>query len=314
MQDGVLGKDHDIFLMDPLDTWTPEARGSSARVFLGAVRLVNGNRRLAAVKFMRPDEVDYATPMFIEEAAILNELKDTAGVMRLLEPGFVNLENPEEIPPDTDSGTARNLSGQLARFQLEETGTFLEQMASRLAEGWLPYLVLERKYKQNNLLLLCDKNRNRGQYFPVEKGLLCAINACGILQNAHAHNVVYRDHKIIHYYWEEEEQRLTLIDWNVAMRHPNGLSEDDIHLDLTEFAARTLHYILTGRAASGALPVGPTRPEEIEKNHRLYEASWTYDDRKHLNQRIRQVLANALSGQYASAQALGEALDALCMP
>jgi len=311
MQDGVLGKDRDIFLTDPLDTWTPEARGSSARVFLGSIRNSNGYRRLAAVKFMRPDEIGYATPMFIEEAIILNELKDVDGVMRMLELGFLKLENPHEIPPDSDSGTARNLRGQLVRLLPVETTTYLNQIASRLADGWLPYFVLERRYTENNLLLLCDKNRTRGRYLPVGTGLLCAARACAILQTAHEHNIVYRDHKIIHYYWDDENQQLTLIDWNVAKQHPNGVSSHEIQHDLTQFAARALHYIFTGRSVSGALPVGPTTSAEIEKAASLYNASWTYDDRKRLNRDIRQMLENALTGQYESARALGDALEGL---
>jgi len=309
MQEGLLGKDHDIFLTDSLDTWTPEARGSSARVFLGAIRNSDGCRRLAAVKFMRPDEIDYATPMFIEEAAILNELKDIPGVMRILELGFLEFKNPKDIPPDRSDGTARHLEGRAVRLEPQEIEIFLEQFTNRLEQGWLPYLALKRSYPEDNLLLLCDRDRTQGRYLPIEKGLLCAAKACEILQKAHEHNIVYRDHKIIHFYWDSESQQITIIDWNVAKRHPLGVSSYEIHHDLAQFIARAMHHILTGRPALGTLPVGPTRSEEIEKASDSYKASWTYDDRKRLNKNIRQMVENALTGQYESAQALGAALE-----
>ncbi len=119
-----------------------------------------------------------------------------------------------------------------------------------------------------------------GIYRPVAELLLMSIQICEILQEAHNRNIVYRDHKILHYYWLEAMHGIFTIDWNVARLHPEGLSNYEKQMDMVQFGARALHHILTGRTAPGALPLGPTRPEEIEQAAKSYEAQWTYDDQR----------------------------------
>jgi hypothetical protein len=137
-----------------------------------------------------------------------------------------------------------------------------------------------------------------------------AIQICDLLNAAHARNIIYRDHKILHYYWREEFNGIYMIDWNVAKRSPGGLSVEEKQFDLVQFGARALHYILTGRSAPGALPLGPNKPEEIEAASRTYETSWTYDDQR-LPKDIKDVLAATLSGEYLDASSLGNDLDAI---
>jgi hypothetical protein len=78
-------------------------------------------------------------------------------------------------------------------------------------------------------------------------------------------------------------------------------------MDLTQFGARALHHILTGRTAPGALPLGPTRPEEIEAAATTYTPQWTYDDRR-LPQDLKDVIERVLGGSYSSAAVLREDL------
>lgn len=132
-----------------------------------------------------------------------------------------------------------------------------------------------------------------------------AIQICEILDAAHKRDIIYRDHKILHYYWLEEANGISMIDWNIAKRFPQGLSVSEIQFDLVQFGARALHPILTGRAAQGALPLGPNKPEEIETAARTYPVSWTYDDSR-LPKDIKDLLAAVLSGDYTSARKLGE--------
>ena len=42
-----------------------------------------------------------------------------------------------------------------------------------------------------------------GTYRPVAELLQISIQICEILHEAHQRNIVYRDHKILHYYWIE---------------------------------------------------------------------------------------------------------------
>jgi hypothetical protein len=85
-----------------------------------------------------------------------------------------------------------------------------------------------------------------------------------------------------------------MIDWNIAKRQSQGLSDAERQFDLVQFGARALHHILTGRPAPGALPLGPNRPEEIEHASLSYSVNWTYDDER-LPNRIKEILEQVLA-------------------
>jgi hypothetical protein len=305
-----LGREPGIKLSDPLDTWVPEARGSSARLFLGEAVDSAGERRQVAMKLMRPDRAEYALPLFREEVSILTLMHDVPGVVPLLECGFIQLEDGGSVPPEDRHASARDLAGQMHRFGPDSVHNFLGDLDKRVAAGWIPYLAIEKYERAHNLLLLSDTGHTRGHFLPILEGLVIAEQICDILDVAHTRNIVYRDHKILHYYWQSEYNGVFVIDWNVARRHPGGLSPAEVSFDLVQFAARALHVILTGRAAPGALPMGPNRPEEIEAADRTYDANWTYDDQR-LPKDIKDLLESALSGEYDSARRLREDIHAI---
>ncbi len=91
VKEGNLGQD--VQLIESLDTWVPEARGSSARVFSALMDSLAGQRSEYAIKLMRPDRVEYSLPLFREEAQILSMLRDVPGITPMVECGFINLEN-----------------------------------------------------------------------------------------------------------------------------------------------------------------------------------------------------------------------------
>lgn len=295
-----LGQGNDLFLKDPLDNWVPEARGSSARVFQGMLRGLSTQIYQVAVKVMRPDRAEYALPLFQEEVRILTLLGGIPGLSPLLECGFVHLDKDQQIPPEDRNASAEELRGAVLRFGLDSVHNFLGDIENRVEQGWLPYLALEQHQRADNLLLHCDTGYTRGRFLPILEGLRMAIQICDILEAAHARNIIYRDHKILHYYWQEEYNGISMIDWNIAKRFPQGLMDSDIQFDLVQFGARALHYILAGRPAPGALPLGPNRPEEIEAAERSYSVHWTYDDQR-LPQDIKEILAAVLLGEYRSA-------------
>jgi hypothetical protein len=101
----------------------------------------------------------------------------------------------------------------------------------------------------------------------------------------------------LHYYWDVDTHGVTVIDWNIAKRQPQGLSEAEKQFDLVQFGARALHHIFTGRPAQGSLPLGPNRPEEIEKASTHYPVNWTYDDERLPNQ-LRTILEQTLNQGY----------------
>ena len=295
-----LGHKNGLALSNPLDTWVPEARGSSARVFQGTLHGSSAEAHQVAVKLMRPDRIEYALPLFQEEVRVLTLLRGVPGVSPLLECGFIHFDEDQQIPPEDRNASAEELSGVIQRFGLDSVHNFLGDMENRIQQGWLPYLALEQYQRTNNLLLHCDTGYTRGRFLPTLEGLRMAIQICDILEAAHGHNIIYRDHKILHYYWQEEHNGIFIIDWNIAKRFPQGLQDSDIQFDLVQFGARALHYILAGRPAPGALPLGPNRPEEIEAAQRSYSVRWTYDDQR-LPQDIKEILAAVLDGEYRDA-------------
>ncbi len=304
---GVFGPEGELRLVEPLDAWLPEARGSSARVYLGELTSNDGHSNQMAVKLMRMDKIEYAQPLFQEEVEVLALMDKVPGVSRMLECGFIHLNQAGPLPVDGNLQAVRNLEGDLLRIGPDSIHKFITQLETRIEEGWTPYLGIEIRKKEDNLLFLCDAGMTNGKFKPLVNLLQMAIQICDILATAHSLNIVYRDHKILHYYWQEKTNGIYIIDWNVARLHRDGLSEFEKKMDLVQFGARGLHHILTGRSAPGALPLGPTRPDEIEHAAETYNTQWTYDDQR-LSPHLRGIIEAVLAGNYNSAKALRDDL------
>ena len=296
--EGRLGAGLDVHLQEPQDTWAPEARGSSARVFAGTLRTRAGQDVSYAIKVMRPGSLEYALPLFRDEAQILTLLGDLPGITPLVECGFLRLDDGMALPGEESHVSAKHLGGQVARYGVEEVQNYLASMERYISQGWLPYLALEMRDQEHNLMRYCDAGRTHGWFLPLKESLLLAIQSCDILQGAHDRNIVYRDHKILHYYWDPATHGVVMIDWNIAKRQPQGLSDTERQFDVVQFGARALHHILTGRPAPGALPLGPNRPEDIESSAMSYTVSWTYDDER-LPNRVKEILEQTLNQGYS---------------
>lgn len=307
IQETRFGPEQALSFLEPIDAWTPEARGSSARVYRATYLAGNGEQQEAALKIMRMDKAEYALPLFREEARILSILEGVPGVNPMLECGFLWVGEGFDFPPDHNLGAIQALRGDAVRMGVERVDTFLEQLDQRVREGWAPYLLVQTRRREDNLLLMCDASVTQGRLLPVPQLLLMSIQICEILEEAHRRNIVYRDHKILHYYWEAPQNGIYVIDWNVARYYPEGLTPVEIHMDLVQLGARGLHHILTGRPAPGALPLGPTRPEEIEQAAQQYRAQWTFDDQR-LSAQVLTILEQLLSGSYTSVSDLKDDL------
>jgi len=305
--EGKFGPDKSMLLAEPLDTWMPEARGSSARVFAGNLRNLAKKSLPVAFKIMRPDHIGYALPLFIEEIQILTMLRDVPGITPLVECGFIKLEDGQALPSDRSHASAQELCGQVIHYGVEQAQNFLASMDRQLSAGWLPYLALVRRNQEYNLLRYCDASYTHGWFLTLRDSLVLSLQICDILQFAHDRNIVYRDHKILHYYWDVDAHGVTVIDWNIAKRQPQGLSEAEKQFDLVQFGARALHHIFTGRPAQGSLPLGPNRPEDIEKASTHYPVNWTYDDERLPNQ-LRTILEQTLNQGYTQVRDLRQDL------
>jgi serine/threonine protein kinase len=305
--EGKFGPNQAMLLSEPLDTWMPEARGSSARVFAGNLRTPAKQSQSFAFKIMRPDQQDYALPLFIEEIQILTLLRDVPGITPLVECGFIKLDDGQVLPSDDSHASADQLSGQVVHYGVEQVQNFLASMKRQMSVGWLPYLALVRRNPEHNLLHYCDASYTHGWFLSLRDSLILSLQICDILQFAHDRNIVYRDHKILHYYWDPGTHGVTMIDWNIAKRQPRGLSDAEKQFDLVQLGARGLHHIFTGRPAQGSLPLGPNRPEDIEKASTHYPVNWTYDDERLPNQ-LRIILEQTLNQGYTQVSAIRQDL------
>jgi serine/threonine protein kinase len=305
VHDGALGQGEDILLAEPLDTWAPEARGSSARAFTGFLRDMNTQWRQAAIKIMRHDRVEYALPLYREEINVLNIMRDVPGVLPLIEMGFIYFDDGMQLPPDNRPFDGRGLTGKVIRFNPEQAGNYLSALENRAHSGWLPYLAIQKLDNQENLMWSCDLGYTHGKFLPIEESIRLALQICDLLKVAHDRNIIYRDHKLLHYYWLELYNGVFIIDWNVARYKSEGLSAADIQFDLVQLGARALHHIITGRVAPGAIADGPNRVEEIEAAANHYRTQWTYDDQR-LPPLLKEILEQLLSASYRGAAQLRE--------
>lgn len=324
------GPNKKMKLMQPLDTWltaglrdfaVPEAVGSSARVFtLNYPPLTGAYADYPVIKVMRPDKTQYALPLFENEVQILHLMQDVKGITPLLGFGFLQVSEgqwPKEIAPLSTSlekeASAEQIQGQAELYNTEEVDTFLAELSRKISHGWLAFLILPRRW-EDNLYLRCDAGYTRGEFhrsFPVENGLKAALQICDIIQSAHEKHIVYLDHKVLHYYWNEPRQQVFVLDWNIGRRVANGNNQEVYQFDVLQFSARALHHLLTGRQAPGSVKVGPNRPEEIQNAPVKYEPVWTYDDQKRLTQDELAMLGGAIQGVYLTASALAQDLQTL---
>ena len=218
----------------------------------------------------------------------------------MLELGFLQLNDASQFPPDNRAQSARNISGVVQRFSIDQIPAFLSALDGKAHQGWLPYLAIPKLDNQENLMWICDAGYTRGRFLPVEQSIRLAIQICDLIEIAHQRNIVYRDHKLLHYYWLEIYNGVFMIDWNVARYHPDGLSQAELQFDLVQLGARALHHIFTGRVAPGALADGPNLVEEIEASASSYRVQWTYDDTR-LPPALKEILEKLLAGGYPRA-------------
>ena len=330
METKKFGPNKSMTLTEPIDTWlsaglrdfaVPEAAGSSARVFLLKYEPLAGDYlAYPVIKVMRPDKQQYALPLFRNEVQILDALSDVPGVTPMLGLGFMQVNEgvwPGEIAPLSTSlkekASAMRIEGSMDLYSPEETQTFLSELDSRVAEDWLAFIILPRRW-EDNLYLRCDSGYTRGEFkrtFSVANALQAGMQICDIIQAAHEKDIVYLDHKVLHYFWNEPRQKVFVLDWNIGRKIGDNNGQDVLKFDVLQFSARALHHLMTGRQAPGSVNVGPNKPEEIQNAPAQYEPVWTYDDHKRLSEDEMAVLGSAIQGEFTTAQALGHELIAL---
>jgi hypothetical protein len=234
--------------------------------------------------------------------------------------GFMQVSDgdwPGEIAPLSTTleatASAVQLQGEIQLYSPDETQAFLANLDAQVADDWLAFIVLPRRW-EDNLYLRCDAGYTRGEFqrtFPVLNALKAALQICQIIQAAHEKEIVYLDHKVLHYFWNEPRQQVFVLDWNIGRQLTNGNNQEVFEFDVLQFSARALHHLMTGRQAPGSVNIGPNKPEDIANAPVKYEPIWTYDDQKRLNREEMDLLSKAIQGEYQTASALAIDLQTL---
>jgi len=331
MYQETLNYDRGTYLAEPLDTWltagahdyaVPEASGSSARVFKFKNKSLSGEfQRDVAIKVMRPDKVSYASPLFLQELRIMQVLDGKTGITPLLRSGYLHLSPesiwPSELAPLTKTletqASGYQLAGELVLFESSETDQMLNEFEQRIQDNWLPVILFERRW-EDNLYLMSDAGYTRGTFLKnlsMLDVLTIASQICDILGYAHQHEIIYLDHKLLHYYWNDLRKNVFMVDWNIGRYLPGKMTAESVQFDLLQFSSRALHHLFTGRQAPGAVAVGQNRPEEIENAPRHYKATYPYDVTKRLNVDEIAFLEKSLDGGFSSAFEMRDVIEKL---
>ena len=191
-----------------------------------------------AFKVMRPEHLDGAGDMrweyraFGNEAEILTRLSASPNIVELRDCGYIS--DHEEAPR----------SGKIVSFGGDVPG-FAEAMSKYAARGWRPYLALENLPRHHSLFYLMKPNRPGVRWrLPSEEGLSLAIQFSDLLALAHAHKIVYLDHKLEHVYWDG--LHLKVIDFNSSRQLENDREAQHYAKDVHSMCVGLLYTIFTG--------------------------------------------------------------------
>jgi hypothetical protein len=289
----ILEKNKDIWMTTPRDNWlmvhgdptpVPGAGGYSARVFDCSGKSLETYKKKLVIKIARWEKEvtrSYIQQVFSEEIHIMEILQEFNydWVTPMLEVGYIKLDNPPKtsrivgISKEKSKpwmGDASNLTGIADKYSLEELPQFYEEMEGRLIEGWLPYMLLESR-DGNNLYTHCDEKLagKKHKEFSVISALKVGVQISEIIQTIHEHNIVYRDFKPLHFYWNPELEKCHVIDWNGALR-VNGEIEGYIAKDIMEFSVRTFYHMMTGYRHPDAKAVKPLNVNEFDEATMVY--------------------------------------------
>jgi serine/threonine protein kinase len=275
---------------DYIDTF---ALGHYARVLSA---LDTRENRMVAFKVMRPEHLQadgdarWEFRAFINEAQILHTLRESPHVVRLLDCGYVS--TIAEAPID----------GEIVSFG-SDTGVFAIKMTTYAQKGWRPFLALEYLPRSENLFYaMKPAQAGTRRRLPSEEGITLALQFAQVLSMAHAHKIVYLDHKLEHVYWDGVNLRV--IDFNSSRQLNGGNAESHEYIkDIHNLCVGILYPIFTGmspqktslRPQAGGMDVVEKRYEDV---HDL-----DFNMEPTLSQSLQALLRRGAAQQIQSVQA-----------
>jgi len=293
-----------LFITEPIDNWTASSVGYSSRVFQGIWRQTEKVSKTVAVKILRTDQFPHVLSLFHDEIVTLCLLRDIPGAAKLLAMGFIVSSQQIQLPKDLDQKNLRSLNGDLLFYNLEESEEFLNELAQinvlnftnqNRTFSLTPFLVLKKRPFKENLLYLCNPIHAKGEILNLRKRLEVVLQVCDVLDAAYKRNIIYHDHKLSHYYFNQSLSRIHVIDWNAAKLQSKGIHQAEILMDIIKFSAHSMHYILLGCPANEIPKLGINDPER----HQIYTPNWNNNEIQ-LPCAVRNLIIRALDGKYQS--------------
>ncbi len=332
-----LGINEGIYIEEPLDillfqdfkhVFEPSVGGAYARVF----NIYSNDFKPSpkAIKVMRPirnndtNHREEKLKAFPEEIRALSAMQKVKRdwLTPMLEIGFIKFDqhieelnelvdrNQTKLPDNT---SAEKLTGVIERYPLEKNEILLSEIQSRIDDDWLPYIILEKQVS-NNLYLLSAVERTRNILLKVDIAFDYAIQICEIMEKANEQKILYRDHKINHYYFNKncgDGGHVVMIDWNCADGpKEESLRKEEIIKDVQQFIERSLSYLFTGKKAIGAMGPGPNFLDQIKSGTCLPDYSaFKGVNSNHLGKEEKNLFEKGLEGKFESFTELKESLQ-----
>lgn len=217
--------------------------------------------RVIALKVMRPEHVvlddapRWEAQAFVHEADLLTRLARSNAPIRYYDCGYIDAVG------DYPEGEIVSHRTDLARFR--------EELFSRNAAGWRPYLALEYLPRHQNLFYLM-KTSQAGQRrrLPTEEALNLAMQFGALLIDSHEENIFYLDHKLEHVYWDG--RKLRVIDWNSSklVKGDSQAHAVSQQKDVHNLCVGILYPAFTGLSPRrGELRAQPASQQEVEARY-----------------------------------------------
>lgn len=249
-----------------------------------------------AFKVMRPEHVApdeaprWEAQAFINEVELLKTLGRSNAPVRFYDCGFVYAS--QDYP-----------DGEIVSHRID-ISAFRDNLFSRNAAGWRPYIALEYLPREQNLLYLMKNTvGNHRRRLPTEEGLNLAMQFGNLLIDAHEQHIFYLDHKLEHVYWDGT--KLRVIDWNSSKRiESSGQAfEKNQQKDLHNLCVGILYPIFTGRSPQrGELRPQPAGQQDVEARYSDV-TSLDFSEEHSLSSHIIELLERGARQDYPSAEA-----------
>lgn len=285
-----------------------DARGGYARV--AQTKIVNRPDfpDYCAFKIMRHELENHQKGMDrfeVELQTFIKIFKDKnfpLAITKIFDSGFVDSRVSNVLQkPRVENDNTRKIENIDPEWKIISTGgdlnAFLEEKAHIKGNTaqWLPYIAVELAPYGNSLLRQIHKHSadptSYSNLFPVGEVVSMALQLLDVMEYLQQHELAYMDWKPEHIYWDNQTQKVKLIDWNVTnMLQNNGERKNIIREDIRLFCGAALYCSMAlSDPEDMQKPIGPEpklsnnsasflRQRYLTNDPNFYERGAMFDD------------------------------------